>query len=1128
VSAPRFVVQFAGALADELALMGSQGWALAQVLTEELGTDVGDPGVPSALVEAGTAAASLSTQLAGKEPEQVDIATVNAEASTLLAALLALPDALDGWGPDGVDGGDLRRALLRLPEILILRATARVWPLSFDLCVMAGAVRGAPIAPQVDLDRLDALARDPAATLSDLIWPEAFAAADERILETLARLLRRLGLPTHVHERWPLVDDAEADLGGGPAGGDGLQQLTIPFVELALSGEAEGGGETETDAGAEGGLVLAPAALRGSGTVDGLLLTNYGQASLVVSQDLDPLTFEAGLDVDAERVLVAGAAPGFARVETGTAGANARFSVTVSPEPPTEDAAFKCGGAVASVQVSADTSASPDPELAVTLATVPADGEDRGLAVEFALPEPDGFLSAIVGDATLTAGADLGLAWSSSSGLAINAVAGLLFESFPGTDVGPFTLLRTVVGLEAGTGGIRGLLAADIGAELGPVTAVVEGVGAAAELSRADDGEGSLGSLDLRWTPLVPTGLGFAVDTPAAKGGGYLSYDPDGSRYSGVVDLTMLETAGLTAVVEVTTGTEEAPSDWSFLMSLSLSFGPITLPYGFFLLGAGGLLGLHRDFDADALGQRLASGALESVMFPDDPIAEAPRVLDDLRSIFPQRTGQHVVGPFVRIGWGGVKPFLQVDLGLLLALPDPSIGLVANAVFQIPPVGTPEPEGTEATGVWPPVRLKMAVLGVLDLEDRSVWIKGSLYDSQVVGIALSGDNAFYARFGDDPFFLLSIGGYHPDWTPPDTLPQALQQLQRLGARFEVSPSLLVDVSSYLALTANTLQLGAEFSLQATAEFGPWTFGVEGSSEFHAIAEFSPFHLDVLWRLDISVLAGSGEMLGATLEAEVYGPDPWIVHGFAEFRFLGTDVRLRFQIEGQEGSTALPSADVLDDIIAALELPSAWTATAVEAVAHLHPALEWDDETPLLAPDASLQVAQQVVPLGVAIDRVGESRPADDNLFAIDGAWLGGSALEVAALEPVEGEFSPARYFDLDGAARLRAPAVETHPAGVVLAGGWELASDGEEIADGWQEEIVDPLCSDDAHAPGLLGPGPRRVAAAPVVTGGPRVALSAPTWTVRGGGDEWTTDRFAEALTEARRRGPAARIEEAG
>ena len=33
--------------------------------------------------------------------------------------------------------------------------------------------------------------------------------------------------------------------------------------------------------------------------------------------------------------------------------------------------------------------------------------------------------------------------------------------------------------------------------------------------------------------------------------------------------------------------------------------------------------------------------------------------------------------------------------------------------------------------------------------------------------------ALYARFTDDPFFLLSVGGYHPSFQPPGGLPGAV-------------------------------------------------------------------------------------------------------------------------------------------------------------------------------------------------------------------------------------------------------------------------------------------------------------------------------------------------------------------
>ena len=55
----------------------------------------------------------------------------------------------------------------------------------------------------------------------------------------------------------------------------------------------------------------------------------------------------------------------------------------------------------------------------------------------------------------------------------------------------------------------------------------------------------------------------------------------------------------------------------------------------------------------DALVEGVRSGAIESVMFPQDIVANAPRILSDLRAFFPPEQGKFLVGPMVKINSGG-------------------------------------------------------------------------------------------------------------------------------------------------------------------------------------------------------------------------------------------------------------------------------------------------------------------------------------------------------------------------------------------------------------------------------------------------------------------------------------------
>ena len=64
-------------------------------------------------------------------------------------------------------------------------------------------------------------------------------------------------------------------------------------------------------------------------------------------------------------------------------------------------------------------------------------------------------------------------------------------------------------------------------------------------------------------------------------------------------------------------------------------FTPIQLGMALRLTGIGGLLAINRTFDEDALRAGLKNHTLDSVMFPKDPIRNAPQILSNLNKVFP-------------------------------------------------------------------------------------------------------------------------------------------------------------------------------------------------------------------------------------------------------------------------------------------------------------------------------------------------------------------------------------------------------------------------------------------------------------------------------------------------------------
>src|SRR6516164_6050273 len=112
---------------------------------------------------------------------------------------------------------------------------------------------------------------------------------------------------------------------------------------------------------------------------------------------------------------------------------------------------------------------------------------------------------------------------------------------------------------------------------------------------------------------------------------------------TGVLDLRFTE-IGITAIGLLTA------DPFSFVMVMGIHFLPkIELSFGFTLNGLGGLIAVERGVSTDQLASGLREGAVEQLLFPDDPIAAAPKILDRLGAIFPFLAGGFVVGPIAEL-----------------------------------------------------------------------------------------------------------------------------------------------------------------------------------------------------------------------------------------------------------------------------------------------------------------------------------------------------------------------------------------------------------------------------------------------------------------------------------------------
>lgn len=112
---------------------------------------------------------------------------------------------------------------------------------------------------------------------------------------------------------------------------------------------------------------------------------------------------------------------------------------------------------------------------------------------------------------------------------------------------------------------------------------------------------------------------------------------------------------------------------------------------------------------------------------------------------------------------------------------------------------------------------------------------------------LTGGFAFYVWFGSSPHageFVLTLGGYHPDFHPPDYYPQ----VPRLGFNWPMPGDVTISGDAYFALTPSAVMAGAGLQvLYSAGNLRAWF-----KAQMDALVEWAPFHYVV----DISVSIGA--------------------------------------------------------------------------------------------------------------------------------------------------------------------------------------------------------------------------------------------------------------------------------
>ena len=565
---------------------------------------------------------------------------------------------------------------------------------------------------------------------------------------------------------------------------------------------------------------------------------------------------------------------------------------------------------------------------------------------------------------------------------------------------------------------VRGEVRAHWSATVGPVTLVMDGAGGWVGWWAEQPG-GPKECIGL----LPPTGVGLQLELPGVTGGGFVDFTGGpNDRYGGLLTLTIGPPKGLSrttvtafGIHELTGSPTDVDRDRTFVLVIGASFRPGRhLAYGIFWIGAGGIVGINRRADTDALRERLTAGAVGNILFADDPVRNAPVLLGDLAALFPPKSDVYVLGLTMQLGWIPLQNeyFARLAVGVIVEFDRD------NGLTKVILLGSLRLDNPELKRV---IDVQVDLVGVLDPVRRTLEIDATIRRGLVMGLfKLTGDGGLRASWGDTPYLMATLGGFHPDFHPE---PAVFPKLKRILITVDddVLPDAVeLSASGYVAVTSNTIQFGAEFT--AAIKAGNWK--IEGKIGGDALIRL-PFYFDVTLKGGVHVKYRGHNLIGVKFKGGLSGPSPLVLRGEVCISLLFFDACWSDSFElGRPGAIVGAAFTSLVPVLAD-ELTNVSNLVVTDGDDDLVLLTRHDESARVvLSPLGAPTWSQNRVPLGLAVETFE------------DGKLDTPQRLDVRASVPTTPHadwFSPGSFVELTDAEALALPAFERHQAGVVAS-----------------------------------------------------------------------------------------------
>ena len=937
-----------------------------------------------------------------------------------VAAIEQLHDHLKASGGSAI--ADIEELPRRLTDFLLLDFLDRQSPDTHATLHLLGLIEYEPVPAKgqpvrlINWDRFPQIFSDPMRIANDTYHWETNFDFDKFIVR-LDRVMRAVSLPGGIY---PQSDAARTALQNSATK---LRELRFPIFQKGFT----------ADTYSQFGITFSPAEAS-NGQKAGFALMPYllgASAFDFAVCDRGELTFKSNADITGVGIVVRPPLDASSILNV-TAALDASIQIREKPEKAEELVLFGTSGATRlAVQglgikwFVAEQQGKLDLGVQAEIQTVRLviDGDDA-----------DGFLQKVLSGVHVKAEANAAFGMTLLTGFTFSGGAQLALEIPAHIEVGPVTIQSLRLALAPANDRLRLDAGAVFKLALGPLQVVVQDVGLRTDL---EFHPGNIGpaNLDIGFKP--PTGAGVRIDSPFVTGGGFLFFDSDKGQYGGVLQLDV-KGITVTAIGLITTRLPNGARGFSFIVIITAQgFNPIQLGLGFTLTKIGGLLAINRTCDQDFLREGLKNNTLKDLLFPTDPIGNAPQIFGTLTKAFPAQDGSYLFGPVVQICWG-TSSLLKMDLALILELGRRTRLLILGRVTAMLP--------SEQEDL---IRLQMNALGVIDFDQGSISINAVLYDSRLVHkFPLTGSMAMRLNWGSSPVFALSVGGFHPAFKPPPNFPT----LARVSISFSDTSDFKLRAEGYFAVTANTLQWGAKAELFSRSG----GFSVEGHIGYDVLIQFDPFGFVADFSAGVQLKHGSTNLFKLQADGELSGPRPLHVKGKVTFEIFWCDFTISFNRTLISGEAPPPPAPivVMDRLQAALSDPRNWTGQLVESQRRLVSIADTGADGHIgLHPLSRLAVKQNVVPLELEIAKFGEAKPADANIFMISGFSVNGNSVH---FDRVKDFFAPAQFLNLSDDEKLTAPSFEPMVAGVSAGNDTFIFTRNNDGV------ITDDIISDDA------------------------------------------------------------------